>query len=64
VIEVGTTDGRIVRTIILEEPEDSVLGLVECLRCGLKAVIHTSSAADIANEVLKFSIGHACIQSD
>jgi hypothetical protein len=64
VIEVGTPDGRIVRTIILEEPEDSVLGLVECLRCGLKAVIHKGPAADIASEVLKFSMGHACIQSD
>lgn len=63
-IEVGTTDGRIVRTIILDEPEDSVLGLVECLRCGPKAVIHNSPAADIASEVLKLSIGHVCIQSD
>ena len=63
-IEVGTTDGRIVRTIILDEPEDSVLGLVECQRCGLKAVIHKCPAADIAGEVLKFSIGHVCIQSD
>jgi hypothetical protein len=62
-IEIGTRDGRVVQSIIWEEPEAGVIGVVQCLSCGLGAPIRNGSATEIASDILAFSTGHPCVQS-
>ena len=62
-IEIGTNDGRVVQSIIWDEPEDGVIGVIQCLSCGLGVALHEGSATEIASDILTFSTGHPCVQS-
>ena len=63
-IEVGTKEGKVIRTIILNEPEDEVIGVTECTTCGLRVALHGRDATEIAKEVQIFIKGHPCVQGN
>ena len=63
-IEVGTKEGKVIHTIILNEPEDEVIGVAECITCGLRVALHGKDATEIAKEVQVFIKGHPCVQGN
>ena len=61
---IRTKDGRVIHFEVWDEPEDESIGVVECLNCGFGVVLRKGSATEIASDIVKFSLGHPCGQTN
>ena len=60
---IKTKDGRIIHIAFWDKPEDEGIGVVQCLSCGLGVGLHLGPANEIVSDIVKFSLGHPCIQT-